>query len=321
MRRNNHSSARQSPKRRVQISVRRHRPFYKRGWFWTIIGTGLFLMLFLMMTALKQSNVTQSTTTQATALLTIPHQRVHTDRNGEATIQGTSPAGTVLTYSGGHPLTVSKTGRFTIKYRLKSPQRAVVEITAKSIANTTANARVTVLPSTDYLAASKQQTEASQSSKSTAPSAAEANAQAETKSDTPAPSEPTPQPKAKADDNPLNAKQTLNWQVANTEIMNVETAVADGQLTLTVNWKNIDNQDMPMFISLFNEPTVAQGAPLEPIQNNDSSTALLPQFQNSVGASMALKYLYKLNDDTSALAITLTTKDGQTKTVTIGAVQ
>lgn len=323
--RRNRQITRQQPTRRGQNSKKRRRPFYKHGWFWSVIGIGLFLGLFLMMTTLKQSNATQEVSTQSTALLTLSSNQVHTNAKGVATIKGRSPAGTTITATGGSQITVPKSGRFHFTYKLATPQKTTVIVTAKSIANTTATDRVVVVPSAKYLRSLQTTAGNSANSQSSKNEPSGDESKTQTAADSTSGHDSTPvQPETKAEKkaeaaSPLNAKQTVDWTVENTAITNIETSVDNGQLTLTVNWKNIDNQDMPMFVSLFNEPTVQQGGnSLEPIQNSDSATALLPQFQSTVGATTALKYLFKIGDTNTPLTVNLSTRDGQTKAITIG---
>ncbi|MFD1672382.1 hypothetical protein ACFQ5M_09755 [Agrilactobacillus yilanensis] len=319
MRRSTQHPTYQRSQRRRHGEKRHHRVFYKRGWFWTLIGIVLCLGLFVMMAAMKQAGTQEQATTQSMSLLQLTQSKVTTNAKGVAVIQGVSTAGTTIMIENTPQTTVAKNGHFKFNYTLKTPQSQTLTIQAKSITNATETARISIIPSAKYLASLRQADDSTSvaASSSSASEAASASAPSEAAASSDRPEGDQDQTQAKAAED-AQEKKTIDWDVANTRIISLETAVADNVLTLTVNWKNIDNQDIPMFVSLFNEPTVQQsGSQLTALQNEDSATALLPQFQNTVGTTMSLKYLFKLNNDVLPLTINLSTKDGQNNTITM----
>lgn len=318
--------------RRRQFNKRKRRPpFYRRAWFWTIIGVILCLSLFSALTAFRQAGNTQSASQPAvsSSLLSLSQGNYLTNRKGTAVIKGRSLAGAVIYVNDQRRLTVSAKGSFQFKYRLKTMASATLTVKAQSITGATASKSIHVTPSRSFQADGLKQQQSRTSGGTTASSgAASASEPFGTSQSSAAKSQKSAQSASgqsndtKQSDSQnayiLNASKSLDFTLSDTTIGTVKTMISGKKLVVTLNWKNDSNSDNPMFATVFSVPKLTQkGQALTHVDSTDDTVNLLPRLHNTVGASIAIQYLYELKDGSSPVTIVVSGTNGASRTLTV----
>ncbi|MCD2256273.1 hypothetical protein FHQ08_06020 [Lactobacillus sp. CC-MHH1034] len=313
---------------RRQIKPKRPKKrFFKHVWVWCLLGLLLFGVLFSLMTTLKTSSQETTATNTPQTTLQLDRTQFLTNKHGVATVTGKGAAAATIYVDNQKQTTVNKHGKFHFKYKLDTPQTQTIQVTARSFVGTTQSKQAAVVPSRAYLeyfnksaSRSSNRVDSSSSNSATMPNTGSDSA-AQSSNSAPAPDDQQAASQDKSADNghsPLAATKTINFEFDSTTITTVETQVDNGQVKVILNWVNKANQQAPTFNSLISSVAVSQnGQSLDNVQNDDTNTNQLPQFQNTVGATIPITLLFKLTNSNDPLTITITPKDVPAQTVQI----